>query len=149
MRTLLVAARCLALVLCASLVLVACQDDNDEVAGEVDGDVIGSPTSAAGLEQDIEQITIEIEDGGMTEDGIELTQDRPTVLTVVNNDNVAYLFQIEQLVNETLIPAGDEVQIEFTTPVSDEYTGELLPEGGGESLDTVQIQVTDATGAPD
>jgi hypothetical protein len=137
------------LVLCGSLVLVACQDDEDEVADQIEGDVIGSPTAAAGLEEDIEEITIEVEDGGLIEDGIELTQDRPTVMTITNHDDVAYMFQIESLVNETLIPAGDAVTIEFTTPVSEEYVGELLPEGGGDPVDTIEVLVTDPTGAPD
>jgi hypothetical protein len=149
MRTVLVAARCLALVLCMSLVLAACQDDNDEVADPIEGEVIGSPTAAAGLEEDIEEIALEIEDGGLSEDGIELTQERPTVMTITNHDDVAYVFQIESLVNETPIPAGEMVSIEFTTPVSTEYVAELRPEGGGDPLDTVEVQVTDPTGAPD
>jgi hypothetical protein len=149
MRTLLVAARCVALVLGASLVFVACQDDNDEVANPIEEDVIGSPTAAAGLEEDIEEIAIEIEDGELSEDGIELTQERPTVMTITNHDDAAYVFQIESLVNETPIPSGDTVSIEFTTPVSTEYVGELRPEGGGDPVDTVEVQITDPTGAPD
>jgi len=149
MRFTLVMARCLVLVLGASLMLVACQDDNDEVAQETDRDVIGSPTSAPGLEQDIEEISIEIEDGALTSDGIEVTQERPTVMTITNHDDVAYQFQIESLVSATLVPASDSVTIEFTTPVSEEYSASLLPESGGESLDTMTVQVTDPTGAPD
>jgi hypothetical protein len=149
MRMLLVAVRCVALVLCMSLVFVACQDDNDEVADPIEGEVIGSPTAAAGLEEDIEEIALEIVDGALSEDGIELTQERPTVMTITNNDDVSYLFQIESLVTETPIPAGEMVSIEFTTPVSTEYAGELRPDGGGDPVDTVEVQVTDPTGAPD
>ena len=142
--------RSMAMMLCAVLLVVACQDDDaDEVADQIEGDVIGSPTAAAGLEEDIEEASIEISDGEFDGDQIELTEDRPTVLTVTNNDDVAYSLQIDPIVTTTLIPAGDDVSIEFTTPAVDEYTGELLPEAGGEPLDTLTVQVTDAAGIPD
>ncbi len=150
MRIHLVLARSMAIVMCAVLLVVACQDDDaDEVADQIEGDVIGSPTAAAGLEEDIEEASIEISDGEFDGDQIELTEDRPTVLTVTNNDDVAYSLQIDPIVTMTLIPAGDDVSIEFTTPAVDEYTGELLPEAGGEPLDTLTVQVTDAAGIPD
>ena len=142
--------RSLAVAVCAVLLFTACQDDEaDEVADPVEGDVIGSPTAAAGLEEDIEEVAIEIEDGGLVQDEIELTQERPTVMTVTNHDDVAYVLRIDPLVTEMMIPAGDAVSIEFTTPTVDEYTGELLPESGGDPLDTMLVQVTDPAGVPD
>jgi hypothetical protein len=142
--------RSLAVVFCAMLLVTACQDDEaDEVADSIEGDVIGSPTAAAGLEEDIEEVAIEIDDGNLVQDEIELTQERPTVMTVTNHDDVAYMLRIDPLVTDTAIPAGDAVSIEFTTPTVDEYTGELLPESGGDPLDTMSVQVTDPAGIPD
>jgi hypothetical protein len=142
--------RSLAVVFCAMLLVTACQDDEaDEVADSIEGDVIGSPTAAAGLEEDIEEVAIEIGDGDLVQDEIELTQERPTVMTVTNHDDVAYMLRIDPLVTDTVIPAGDAVSIEFTTPTVDEYTGELLPESGGDPLDTMSVQVTDPAGIPD
>jgi hypothetical protein len=142
--------RSLAVVFCAMLLVTACQDDEaDEVADSIEGDVIGSPTAAAGLEEDIEEVAIEIGDGDLVQDEIELTQERPTVMTVTNHDDVAYMLRIDPLVTDTAIPAGDAVSIEFTTPTVDEYTGELLPESGGDPLDTMSVQVTDPAGIPD
>lgn len=150
MRMHLALIRSLAVVLCAVLLVTACQDDEaDEVAEEIEGDVIGSPTAAAGLEEDIEEVSIEIENGEFAEDEIELTEERPTVLRVTNHDDDAYMFQIDPLVTEMMVPAGDEISIEFTTPAPETYTGELLPEAGGEPLDTMTVQVTDAAGIPD
>jgi hypothetical protein len=142
--------RSLAVVFCAMLLVTACQDDEaDEVADSIEGDVIGSPTAAAGLEEDIEEVAIEIDGGDLVQDEIELTQERPTVMTVTNHDDVAYMLRIDPLVTDTAIPAGDAVSIEFTTPTVDEYTGELLPESGGDPLDTMSVQVTDPAGIPD
>ncbi len=142
--------RSLVIVFCAVLLVAACQDDEaDEVADQIEGDVIGSPTAAAGLEEDIEEVAIEIEDSELTEDEIELTEERPTVLRVTNHDDEVYMLRIDPLVTETMIPAGDEISIEFTTSAPEAYTAELLPEAGGESLDAMTVQVTDAAGIPD
>ena len=151
MRMHLALIRSLAVVFCAVLLVTACGDDgdDDEVADQIEGDVIGSPTTAAGLEEDIEAVSLEIEDGELVADEIELTEERPTVLRVTNHDDEAYTLVIEPLVTETLIPAGDAIAIEFTTPVAETYTGELLPEGGGEPLDTMRVLVNNAAGNPD
>ena len=134
--------------MCTVLLVAACQDD-DEVADQIEGDVIGSPTAAAGLEEDIEEVSVEITDGELGEDGIELIEERPSILRVQNNDDVAYVLHIDPLVNGAAIPAGESVSIEFTTPVSNDYTAELLPETGDEPLDTMSVEVINATGAPD
>jgi hypothetical protein len=150
MRMHLALVRSLAIVFCAVLLVAACQDDEaDEVADQIEDDVIGSPTAAAGLEEDIEEVSIEIEGGELVQDEIELTEERPTVLTVTNHDGDAYVLQIDPLVAEMMIPAGDAVSIEFTTPAPDDYTAELLPESGGDPLDTMLVQVTNAAGIPD
>ncbi len=148
MRVISVLMRTMLVVASALLLFVACQDDNDEVAEEIDGDVIGSPQAANELEQDIEEITVAITDGEFDEDGIELIEERPTVLTVQNNDDVAYTLNIDPLVTNTEIRAGESTQIEFTTPVSAEYVSSLLPESGGDPLDTMTVEVISAIGVP-
>lgn len=150
MRMRLALIRSLAVVLCAVLLVAACgDDDNDQVADPVEGDVIGSPTAAAGLEEDIEEIAIEIEGGELVDDEIELTEGRPTVMRVTNQDDEAYVLVIDPLVSETTIPAGDDITIGFTTPAAETYTGELLPASGGEPLDTMRVLVNNAAGIPD
>jgi hypothetical protein len=150
MRMHLALIRSLAVVVCAVLLVTACaDDDDDDVADEIEGDVIGSPTAAAGLEEDIEEVSIEISDGELAEDEIELTEERPTVLRVTNHDDEAYVLRIDPLVTETMIPAGDAIAIEFTTPAAETYTGELLPESGDEPLDTMRVLVNNAAGNPD
>jgi len=141
--------RMVALVCSAILLFTACQDDTDEVAEQIEGDVIGSPEAANELEEDIEEISIEITDGELNEDGIELIEERPTVLRVQNNDDVAYVLRIDPLVAGAVIPAGDSISVEFTTPVQNEYTGELLPESGDEPLDTMTVEVLSPLGVPD
>ena len=149
MRVYLVLARSLAIMFCAFLLFAVCRDDDDNVADEIEGDVIGSPTAAAGLEEDIEEISIEIEDGEFTDDGIELIEERPTVLRVTNADDATYVLRIDPLVVGETIPAGESIAIEFTTPASNAYTGELLPESGDEPLDTIRVEVVSAFGEPD
>lgn len=141
--------RSLMIVLCGVMLVAACMDDDDDVADEIEGDVIGSPTAAAGLEEDIEEVSIEITDGELSEDGVVLIEERPSILRVQNNDDVAYVLRIDPLVVGSVIPAGDSTSIEFTTPVSNEYTGELLPETGDEPLDTMTVEVISPIGVPD
>ena len=131
------------------LILAACRDDTaDEVGDQIDSDVIGSPTAAPGLSEDIERVTIAISDGEFDVGQIELIEERPTVLTVENSDDVAYWLEIGDLVNGTEIPAGETVNVEFTTPVEDVYTGELLSEQGGEVLDEMDVEVIGPVGEP-
>lgn len=147
MRTYVALARALSLMMCVLLLVAACGDDDDDnVADQIEGDVIGSPTAAAGLPEDIEEVTIGITNGVFDDDGIELIAGRPTVLRVQNNDDVAYVLQIDPLVVGSNIPASDSVSIEFTTPEEETYEGELLPESGGEPLDTMTVDVVNATG---
>lgn len=145
MERFLLVVRYLAIASCVVILAAACQDD-DEVARQIEGDVIGSPTTAAGLEEDIEEASIEISDGAFVQDRLELVQDRPTVLRVTNNDNTAYVLRINPLLNESTVAAGNTVTIEFTTPVENTYTAELLPEGGGEPLATMPVAVINAAG---
>jgi hypothetical protein len=130
--------------------LAACRDDSaDEVADEVEGPPDASPTALGALPDDIEEASITVSDGGIEEDELELVKERPTILRVTNDDDVAYVLRINPLVNGETIAPGATTKVEFTTPVEGTYTGELLPVSGGDAVDTVTVEVINAAGVPD
>lgn len=112
------------------VLLVACGDEDEEVA--TDRLVVPEVTPGASdeLPQGIESATIEVSDGAFGVDELLLQQAEPTVLDVVNNDDEDYTFRIDDLVGDTLIPAGTTVEIEFTTPSAETYEGRLLAADG-------------------
>lgn len=122
-------ARILLVPLCLML-LVACGDEDDEVATDRLTVPEVTPGASDELPQGIETATIEITDGAFGVEELLLQEDEPTALDVVNNDDEDYTFQIADLVGDTLIPAGATVEVEFTTPTADTYTGRLLAEDG-------------------
>lgn len=123
----------------------ACSDDNsDEVADDIDTDsaASASPTSGGGVDEDVQEVEISIEDGQFSDDQVEFQQDSPSVLQVTNNDDVRYMLTIGDLVAESAsIVPGDSSVVEFTTPADGEYEAELTSEDGGEVLDTMTVVV--------
>lgn len=115
--------------LCLAL-LVACGDEECEVAKET----LNVPEVTTGasdeLPEGIEVATVEITDGAFSVDELLLQQAEPTVLDVVNNDDEDYTLRIGDLVGDTLIPAGASVEVEFTTPSAETYEGRLLSADG-------------------
>lgn len=108
------------------VLLVACGDDDVEVATETLNVPEVTPGASDELPEGIEVASIEITDGTFGVDELLLQQGQPTVLDIVNNDDEDYTFRIGDLVGDTLIPAGTTVEIEFTTPTAETYEGELL-----------------------
>ena len=122
----------------------ACGEDDDDqaaVANQADQPFSGSPTALAGQESDTEEITVVIENGEFNESDIELTEGSPTIMVVENRDGEAYRLTIGDLVVSQGIPAGSSTRVEFTTPVVEDYTAELLPAEGEEALDTMEVRV--------
>lgn len=134
----------LLLMLIASL--VACGDEDEEVATDQDALPAASAEGVNELPEGIEAATLEIADGEFAEDRLTLQQGEPTVLQVANGDDRPYEFQIEDLVAAQSIPAGSTAQIEFTTPNSGDYTGQLLDAEDGTVLSEVTVTVQDAGG---
>ena len=119
----------LLLPLCLMFV-VACGDEDEEVATDTLTVPEVTPGASDEIPEGIETATIEITDGAYGVDELLLQQDQPTVLDVVNNDDQAYTLEIADLVNDTEIPAGATVEVEFTTPTAETYEGRLLAENG-------------------
>ncbi len=130
----------------AMIFVVACGDDDDDddaadVAQDANEVFTGSPTASAGQEEGTEELVVVIEDGEFEDGDIELQVNQPTILLVENRDDEAYRLSIGDLVVNEGLPAGTTVRVEFTTPVVEDYTAELLPGEGDETLDTMEVRV--------
>jgi len=88
-----------------------------------------------------------VEGGAFAVEELILLEDEPTVLTVVNLDGEPYLFRIvETLIAATPIPANTAVDVAFTTPVANDYEGQLLDPDTEEVLDTMAVLVQAPSG---
>lgn len=86
-----------------------------------------------------------IEDGDFTVDELVLHRGEPTQLDVINRDDQAYQFAIDNLVTAQDSPAGETVTIGFTTPDPKAYTGQLRDAESGEIVADVSV-IVDTTG---
>jgi hypothetical protein len=132
------------LILAASL--VACGDEDEEVATDQDAVPAASAEGVDELPEGLEAATLEIADGEFDEDELTLQQGEPTVLQIVNGDDRPYEFLIEDLVAVQEIPAGATAQIEFTTPNPGEYAGLLLDPEDESVVAEVTVRVQEAGG---
>jgi hypothetical protein len=129
-----------------ALLLVGCNED-DETTSQEDEPFTGSPTALAARPADAEQANLIIEGGQFDTDGVELQEDESTIFLISNEDNVDYVFRIEELVADTPIPAGEQTTIEFTQPNEGTFEAQLTAEGGGDPLDTLVIEVAPPEGS--
>ncbi len=135
------------IVLIALLVpLVACGNDEEEVANEREEVPELSPEASDELPEGVETLTVEIEGGVFTVDEIVLQRGEPTELQIVNRDDTDYEFGIEDLVTAQEIPAGQTDEIGFTTPDADTFTGELRDPEEGSVISELRVDVTAAGG---
>ena len=144
----------LALLLGALLIVgVACgDDDDDDVADDISGDSASSasPTAVAGVDEDVQEVEVTIEDGEFSEDEVEFQMESPSVLQVTNNDDVRYVLTIGDLVAEGWpIAPNQATAVEFTAPVDDEYEAQLTTDEGGDPLDTMRVVVVAAGNTDD
>lgn len=139
-----------ALVAGALLAGAACSTGSDEVADDQDTGAAASasPTAAGGVPEDVESVEIAIADGEFSDDQIEFQQDTPSILVVTNEDDQRYTLEIGDLVAGWQLVPSDTTTVEFTTPKANEYEAQLIPEAGGEALDTMTV-VVEAPGATD
>lgn len=99
------------------------------------------------LPDGIEGAVVTIEGGAFSVEKLILQEDEPTVLTVVNQDDQAYRFQIvETLLKATEIPANASTDIAFTTPNANVYEGQLLGPERSEVIATMVVTVQSPTG---
>lgn len=128
------------------LLLAGCGDDDagdQVVATQPDGRTIVqvSPESDQRVEQGVEGAQITIENGGFDVETVIGQAQEPNVLTIVNQDDVAYRFGIEQLLQPVPVANGAETRVEFTTPSEGGYEGRLYAAEGDDVLATIHIQV--------
>ncbi len=112
------------------MLLVACGDEDEEVATDRLTAPEVTPGAIDELPQGIESASVEITDAEFGVDELLVQQGEPTVLDLINNDDEDYTFEIGDLVGDTPIPAGTTVEIEFTTPKAETYDGQLLAADG-------------------
>jgi hypothetical protein len=132
----------IALLMLMLMLGAACgDDDDDDVADDIQSDSASSasPTAGGGVDADVQEVEITIEGGEFSSDEVEFQ--------VTNNDGERYLLTIGDLVAEEWpIAPNQATTVEFTTPNAAEYEAELLPDGGGEPLDTMTVVVQDPGG---
>lgn len=138
-----------AMTLALAGVLVACGDEEEDVATEDLNIPEISPESQDEVSQGVEEVSLTIVDGAFSEDELVLQQLEPSVVIVTNEDDTAYQFRIEDLVSSQEIPASSETNVEFTTPNAGTYTGELLSEDGETVLAEITVDVVGTGGVDD
>lgn len=137
--------RQLALIAIIPLLIIGCNEDDANTSVE-DEPFTGSPTALAARSEDTEQVNLIIEEAQFDTDGIDLQEDESTIILVSNQDSVSYIFRIEGLVNDMPVPANQETKIEFTQPNEGTYEAELVPETGGDAIDTLDVEVAPPEG---
>jgi hypothetical protein len=94
----------------------------------------------APLPSTVEITGVVVQDRAFAAVKLELAEDVPTVLHIVNADDQEYLIEINDLVALRSLPANQLSVIEFTTPSAGVFTGRLLSADGTE-LDTLPVTV--------
>jgi hypothetical protein len=135
----------LAAVVVLLLTAVACRDDTTS-ATPFGGVFTGTPTAAPGVSDSPEQLDVTISDGGFDVREIRVTAGVPTMMRVTNNDDRDYVLRIGNLVNEMDIPAGETVDVNFTTPVAEVTEAELLDGADGDQLDRAVLVIREPGG---
>jgi hypothetical protein len=136
------------LLLISLLALVACGgEDEDETVTDPGRVIDVSPQAVDELPEDTEMATLEIADGAFVDDELLLLRGEPTILHVTNRDDQDYQFRIEGFVIAQAIPAESTTEISFTTPTTEDYTGELLDAEDDSVLDDIRVVIQPVTGA--
>jgi hypothetical protein len=95
----------------------------------------------APLPSTVEVTGVVIVDGTFAADELNLVEDVPTVLHVVNGDDRDYRFRIDDLVATTPLPANQLTVIELTTPSAGTFTGQLLVADDDTEVDSLPVTV--------
>jgi hypothetical protein len=132
----------LALVL---IVASACRSE-PEVATPFAGPFTGSPTAAPGVMVGQETIEVTVSNGEFDARELRVQQNVATMLFVNNEDDQEYVLRIGDLVVDMPIAAGGTTEINFTSPVAEDYEAELINGADQETLDSIALIVVPAGG---
>lgn len=140
--------RLIAMLVAVALLVAACgNDDNDELSTDANPAVEGSqPTPGAALNERVEEVTLTIEGGKVSEGTVTLQVDEPVVMRVVNNDATGYRLRIPGLVADATINPSTTTNVSFSTPNTESVEAQLLPATGEEPVATFQVEVQGPTG---
>ncbi len=128
-------------ILLAALVLLPACGDESEVAEERDAVPDTTPVALDQLPEGVEVVDVVIQDGEFQTSEIILQEDEPTVLRISNQDDQRYALEIGDILTPTELAPGEVTDIEMTTPLPEEYVGELLTEDEEEVVDTIPVLV--------
>lgn len=87
-----------------------------------------------------------ISDGTFDESELRLLQEVPTKLSIINRDDQAYQFKVEGFLLAQDIPADTTIEVSFTTPSIDDYTGELFDEDGKDAVSDIRVVIQSTAG---
>lgn len=128
--------------------LVACGDEEETATttDEEQAPPAQSPAANNPVPQGVDNVSIQIQDGEMEADDLSFHVEENAVLTIANNDDQAYRFQIAGLMEPQDIPANETVTVEFNSSTADTYTAQLLGEDDS-VLSEVDVEIQSASGA--
>ena len=138
----------LLLIVAIGLILPACGDDDAAVARDKDLPLDLSPTALDGADvpEGVEDASLTVTNGQFKETELVLQVGQPTRLSIRNDDDMAYQFEIvPDLVDKSDVPANVTSVIDFTNPDAGTYHARLL-DGDGITLRdelTVVVQTPD------
>jgi hypothetical protein len=123
-----------------AVLAVACTGDDDEPDADDLRPITATPTAVVGLPEDINEVTVIVEDGSFDTDTINAIVGQPVLLTIANRDAETYTLVVESLITETEIPGAAETEAPFNAPNEGEYEGTLV-DSDGEEVDTIFVVV--------
>jgi len=133
------AAAAIALLLAASV--LACGDDDTEVARDPVRPSDASPTALAEVPGSVEVAQVTIDEGAFGVEEVVVQRLEPTIIRVDNQDDQAYRLRIDELLAPAEIPPGTVTDVEFTTPSEGRYDGALLAAEDDEVLAAIVVTV--------
>jgi hypothetical protein len=127
------------------LLTVACGNKQNDSAKDQVAPYSGSPTALAARPNNASQTTVQINNGKLSEDGVEFQQNESGALIIDNRDGTAYVLKVGTLIAGAQIPAKQVTNVEFSSTNADQFEAQLLPaDGSGDALDTMRVTIASA-----
>lgn len=131
-----------ALLMLALLSGCSLHGDNGKVAHDQEAPVGVTPNAVNKLPENISAVTVTIANGKFSVDQVTLQEQGGSIIHVVNQDGTAYQFQVvPNLVTAAAIAPKATTDVSFTSSTAGNFTGQLLPQGGGSVLASVNLRI--------